>query len=132
MSCLFCSIVAGDIPSRRVYEDDTALAFLDINPWQVGHTLVIPKRHSQDVLDDDSVLAELAPSVVHVGRLLKAQLGADACNIVSNAGAVAGQEVFHTHIHVLPRYADNPGVAQMKGLVTEDLDVTFARIAAGL
>nr|WP_269451922.1 HIT domain-containing protein [Tessaracoccus coleopterorum] len=67
MDCLFCAIAAGDIPSHRVYEDDVAYAFLDISPWQVGHTLVIPRRHSVDVLEDDAVLAEIAPSVARVG-----------------------------------------------------------------
>ena len=114
MDCLFCSIIAGDIPSKKVYEDDVAYAFLDISPWQEGHTLVVPRRHSTDILDDDTVLAEIAPAVARVGRLLKERLGAEACNVVSNAGAVAGQEVFHTHVHVLPRYADTPGIANLK------------------
>lgn len=126
--CLFCRIVAGEIPARTVYEDETTLAFLDIAPWQVGHTLVIPKRHVEDVLSDDAVLAELGPAIAKVGRLLKEKLGADACNVVSNAGAAAGQEVFHAHVHILPRHADNPGLANLKAPVTEDLDATLARI----
>lgn len=128
MDCLFCAIVAGEIPSKRIYEDDVAYAFLDIGPWQVGHTLVIPKRHVVDVLSDDEALAEIGPAVARVGRHLKERLGADACTVVSNAGAVAGQEVFHAHVHVIPRYADNPGVTNMRSEVTRDLDSVWRQI----
>ena len=131
MDCLFCSIVAGEIPSKKVYEDDIAFAFLDIAPWQEGHTLVVPKRHTVDALADDEALAEVSPAVARVGRLLKERLGADACTVVSNAGAASGQEVFHTHVHVLPRWADNPGVANMRTRVTADLDDVWRRIAEG-
>ena len=127
-TCLFCRIVAGEIPARVVYEDDTALAFLDIAPWQVGHTLVIPKRHVLDVVSDDTVLAELGPVIAKVARLLQERLGADACNVVSNAGAVAGQEVFHAHVHVLPRYAATPGIANLRTRVDEDAETTLARL----
>lgn len=130
MDCLFCKIAAGEIPSKKVYEDEVAFAFLDISPWQEGHTLVIPKRHITDVLADDEVLAELAPAVARVGRLLMDKLVADACNVVSNAGAASGQEVFHAHVHVLPRWAANPGVGNMKAEVTADLDDVWARIRA--
>jgi histidine triad domain protein len=126
--CLFCRIIEGGIPSKRVYEDETAIAFLDINPWQQGHTLVIPRRHVTDALEDPMALAEIAPAIGTVGDLLKEKLGATACNILSNAGADSGQEVFHLHVHVLPRYADNPGIANMRGPITDDLDQVHARI----
>lgn len=128
MDCLFCAIVAGDIPARRIYEDEVAIAFLDIHPWQEGHTLVVPRRHTVDALVDDEALAEIAPAVARVGRLLKERLGAQACNILSNAGPVSGQEVLHTHVHVLPRYADNPGIAGMRGPVDSDLDAVEERL----
>ena len=128
MECLFCAIVAGDIPARMIYEDDVAVAFLDIQPWQEGHALVVPRRHTADALVDDQVLAELGPAVARVGRLLKERLGADACNILSNAGPVSGQEVLHTHVHVLPRYVSNPGIAGLRGPVTSDLDGVWARL----
>ncbi len=126
--CLFCRIVAGEIPSRRVYEDDLAIAFLDIAPWQLGHTLVIPRRHVVDALAEEGALAEIAPAVQRVGNLLKDRLGATACNILSNAGADSGQEVFHLHVHVLPRYADNPGISTMRGQITADLDAVHAQV----
>lgn len=128
MDCLFCSIIEGDIPSRRIYEDDDSYAFLDIGPWQVGHTLVIPKRHTADVLEDERTLGELAPAVHTVGNLLKERLGASAVNVLSNAGADSGQEVFHSHVHLIPRYPESPGIAGMRGHVDEDLDVTHKRI----
>lgn len=131
MDCLFCEIVAGRIPSRKVYEDAQSLAFLDIEPWQVGHTLVIPRRHTTDVLDDDEVLVEIGPAVAHVGRLLKEKLDADAVTVISNAGAVAGQEVFHSHVHVVPRYRDRPGVSNVRTEVEEELDTTWKRICGG-
>lgn len=128
--CLFCRIVAGEIPSRRVYEDDVAIAFLDIAPWQLGHTLVIPRRHVVDALADEVALAEIAPAVQRVGNLLKDRLGATACNILSNAGADSGQEVFHLHVHVLPRYANNPGISTMRGQITADLDAVHAQVVS--
>ena len=129
--CLFCRIVEGEIPSKRIYEDETAVAFLDINPWQQGHALVIPRRHVKDVLEDPAALAEIAPAIGTVGDLLKERLGATACNILSNACADSGQEVFHLHVHVLPRYADNPGISNMRGPVTTDLDQVHARLVGG-
>lgn len=128
MDCLFCAIIAGDIPARKVYEDDHAFAFLDIAPWQEGHTLVIPKRHVSDVLADDAVLAEVSPAIAVVGRLLKERLHADAVNVVSNAGAAAGQEVFHAHVHVLPRWASNPGISHLRAEVETGLDEVWERI----
>ena len=89
---------------------------------------MIPRRHVVDALADERALAEIAPAVQKVGNLLKEKLGASACNILSNAGADSGQEVFHLHVHVLPRYADNPGIANMRGHIEEDLDSVHARI----
>jgi histidine triad (HIT) family protein len=92
-----------------VYSDDSAYAFLDIAPWHRGHTLVVPKRHVVDLVAGEPVLAELAPAVDTVARLLVDRLGSDALNLFAAAGEVAGQEVFHLHLHLVPRYADLPG-----------------------
>ncbi|MCW5954879.1 MAG: HIT domain-containing protein, partial [Propionibacteriaceae bacterium] len=75
MECLFCRIVAGEIPARQIYADDHAIAFLDINPWHPGHTLVIPRRHTEDLLSDATVLAEIAPAVSATAALLTGRLG---------------------------------------------------------
>ena len=129
MACLFCSIVAGDIPSRRIHEDDHAIAFLDINPWKRGHSLVIPRRHVDDVLAADEALSEIAPAISATARLLTDKLDADGLNLLSNAGAVSGQEVFHLHVHLVPRYADDPGLRVIfdrdPGI---DLDEVYAAI----
>lgn len=120
MDCLFCAIIAGDIPSKQVYSDDVAVAFLDINPWHRGHTLVVPRRHVSDVLADPSALGEIADSVTATGALLTQKLGCDGLNVLINSGAVAGQEVFHLHVHLIPRYADAPGIA---GLIDRDSNI---------
>lgn len=129
MDCLFCSIVAGDIPSRKVYEDEKAYAFLDISPWHKGHTLVIPKRHVDDLTGDPTVLAEIAPAISHVSRLLVDRLDADGLNMVSSAGPVAGQEVFHLHVHLVPRYGEHAGLGELfRKQVEDDPDDVLAAI----
>lgn len=109
MDCLFCAIVAGDIPSTTVYEDDLTYAFMDIAPASEGHCIVVPKNHSRDIL-------EIGPSDLHAvldtGQRLAHRvtdvLGADGVNLLNNQGATAWQSVFHFHLHVIPRYADDP------------------------
>lgn len=132
MSCLFCAIVAGDIPSWQVYADDDAIAFLDINPWQRGHSLVVPRRHVADVREDAAALAEIAPAVSAVVDMVTNKLGADGINLLSNAGPVSGQEVFHLHVHVIPRYASNGG--GVRGMIgradPEELPTVHAQLTA--
>lgn len=109
MDCIFCRIVAGEIPSKQVYADDHAIAFLDVAPFKRGHTLVVPRAHVSDALADAEVLASLAPAVTATGRLLVERLGASGLNVVSNVGEDAGQSVFHLHVHLIPRYPDDAG-----------------------
>ena len=108
--CIFCKIITGDIPSRGIYSDDHAYAFLDVGPWHRGHSLVVPRRHVPDLTSADPALTEIAPAIETVARLLVERLSADGVNVLSSSGAVAGQEVFHLHVHVVPRYADQPGL----------------------
>jgi histidine triad (HIT) family protein len=104
--CLFCKIAAGEIPATKVHEDERTLAFMDINPVTRGHLLVIPKRHSRDLLDIDAEdLAATMEAVRVVGAKVSAGLGAEGVNVVNNCGAAAGQTVFHFHVHVVPRSA---------------------------
>lgn len=117
MDCLFCAIAAGDIPSRQIYADDHAVAFLDIEPWHRGHSLVIPRRHVADLLEPSSALTEIAPAIEAASRLLVDRLGADGLNLVSSSGAAAGQEVFHLHVHLVPRFTERPG---LRGLIDRD------------
>ncbi len=114
MDCLFCSIIAGDIPSRSVASDDAAVAFLDVAPFQDGHTLVVPRRHVPDLLRNDGELARISPLVTEVSNLLVGKLGAQGINVVSNVGEVAGQSVFHLHVHLIPRYEAEPGFGAIR------------------
>ena len=103
--CLFCKIIAGEVPSDKVYEDDIALAFLDINPNNPGHTLVIPKEHSTNIFDiDENILSHLATVNKKIAIAQKEALGAEGVNVYANNERAAGQVVFHTHIHIIPRY----------------------------
>ena len=104
-NCVFCAIAANEIPSFKVYEDDLVLAYLDINPFSKGHTLVIPKEHSSGLLDTpDETLAALVARVKKVASHLKATLPCDGFNILQNNGEAAGQTVMHIHFHIVPRY----------------------------
>lgn len=106
--CIFCKIIEGDVPSTKVYEDERVYVFLDIAPNNPGHTLVIPKEHSEDSLTTpDDVLAALHIAAKRVGNALLSVVGAEGINIITNNKKAAGQVVFHTHIHVIPRYSDD-------------------------
>jgi histidine triad (HIT) family protein len=132
--CLFCKIISGELPARQIYSDDRAVAFLDIGAWHRGHALVVPKRHVADMLTEPAAWPEIAPAVDAVARLLKSRLNADGINILSSSGQAAGQEVFHLHVHVVPRYADAPGLRMLvdSGVVPDDeLDSVYRQIQAG-
>ena len=105
---LFKKIIAGEIPCEKVYEDDVAFAFLDINPVNPGHTLVIPKKWSNGFLDaDKDTICALIPAIQKVAKAIKEATGCDGINIMQNEGEAAGQKVFHLHFHVIPRYAND-------------------------
>ena len=104
--CLFCKIVAGEIPAERVYEDDTVFAFLDIHPVNIGHTLVIPKAHSTNLYDiPDDTLAHTMVILKNLSIAVKEAVSADGINIEMNNEPVAGQIIFHTHLHIVPRFS---------------------------
>ena len=103
--CVFCAIAAGEIPSFKIYEDELVLAYLDINPFSRGHTLVIPKEHSSGLLDTSAeTLSALVSRVKKVAGHLKKALPCDGFNILQNNGEAAGQTVMHIHFHIVPRY----------------------------
>ena len=107
--CIFCAIAEGEIPSFKIYEDELVLAYLDINPFAKGHTLVIPKVHSSGLLDTpDETLAAIIARVKKVAAHLKTALPCDGFNILQNNGEAAGQTVMHVHFHIVPRYGDEP------------------------
>lgn len=104
--CIFCKIVAGDIPSSKVYEDEEVLAFLDISQVTPGHTLVVPKKHARNLLDmDETATTQLFVRVSKVAKKVEVATQAKGMNIISNMEEVAGQTVFHTHVHIIPRYS---------------------------
>lgn len=107
--CLFCKIVAGEIPSERVDEDERTVAFMDINPATRGHALVIPRRHAANLLEIDAEdLAATVAAAQRLARTVSERLGADGVNLINSCGPAAWQTVFHFHVHVIPRYEDDP------------------------
>lgn len=113
-NCLFCGIANGSIPSATVFENNEFRVILDKFPASKGHTLIIPKEHSDDIYDIDGVSAgKLFAMATIVAKSLSKVLGCDGINIMQNNGASAGQTVNHFHIHIIPRYAG------------DDLDLTW-------
>lgn len=104
MDCLFCKIIAGEIPGAKVYEDEKVLAFLDINPVNPGHTLAVPKNHYLNLEEIPEIeLRELIIAVKKVGRAIKEGLGYAGYNLAVNNDPVSGQIVPHLHFHIIPR-----------------------------
>lgn len=109
-------MIAGEIPVQKVYEDAHVLAFLDISPVNIGHTLIIPKIHSSNLYDTpDETLSLLMPIIKKLATTIKKSVGADGINIEMNNENAAGQVIFHTHIHIIPRFR-NDGFTHWRGL----------------
>ena len=107
-NCIFCKIAGGDIPSTTVYEDEQFRVFLDLSPAAKGHALVVPKEHFANLFEiDDEVLRNLIVVAKKVAIAIRDALGCEGMNIVQNNGPLAGQTVFHFHLHIIPRYADD-------------------------
>ncbi len=106
-NCIFCKIIKGEIPSVKVWEDEKHLAILDINPNTEGHTLVIPKEHYETIFDmPKELLKETIEVAQKTARLLQKKLNADGINLLNSNNKVAQQDIFHYHIHVIPRYSN--------------------------
>ena len=120
--CIFCKIISRDIPSYQIYEDDDVLAFLDITQTTKGHTLVVPKKHIRNVLEmtgEDA--ATLFSKIPQIASHITKTLGASGMNILQNNETIAGQTVFHAHVHLIPRYSKDDG---FKAIFTEhDIDL---------
>lgn len=107
--CIFCKIVAGELPATIVDQDEQTVAFMDINPATRGHLLVIPRVHTPDILSIDSRdLAAVSGTAQRLAIRSKERLKADGINVINSCGAAAWQTVFHFHLHVIPRYASDP------------------------
>lgn len=125
---IFAKILRGEIPSHRVYEDDDVVAFMDVMPQAAGHTLVVPKAASRNLLDaDPAVLSKLMPVVQTIARAAKTAFAADGITIIQFNEAAAGQTVFHLHVHVIPRHEDVPLRTHARGM--EDGAVLAANAA---
>ncbi len=104
-NCLFCKIAKGEIPAQKVYENEDVMAFLDINPVNAGHTLVIPKTHFEHMLETPKdVFLKTMEAVHFLSPIIKEATNADGINIGINTLPAAGQEVFHLHVHIMPRF----------------------------
>ena len=107
--CLFCGIVAGDVPAQIVDSDEETVAFMDINPATRGHALVIPRRHASDLMEiSDEDLAATTKAARRLAQRMEAVLEPDGFNILNSCRPAAWQTVFHFHVHVVPRYDDDP------------------------
>ena len=104
-NCIFCKIIAGEIPSNTIYEDDDFKVILDVSPASKGHALILPKNHLADIFTiDEDVAAKAMKLAKKLATHMKEVLHCDGFNILQNNGEVAGQTVFHFHMHLIPRY----------------------------
>lgn len=128
--CIFCKIIAGEIPSAKVYEDEYVLAILDISQVTYGHTLVLPKKHCTDILDvDQETMMHIASVLPNLSKKIVSNTKALGCNILSNQGEVAGQTVNHLHFHIIPRYgSDDSIVINFNESKKQDLDEVLKTI----
>ena len=102
--CIICGIVSGEVPTRKIYEDNAVLSFLDINPASEGHALVVPKKHYESIeATPAETLADVLAGVKKVAEMLKEKEGAEGVNVLLNNGKIAGQLISHVHFHVIPR-----------------------------
>jgi histidine triad (HIT) family protein len=127
--CIFCKIVAGKLPSHRVYEDERHIAFLDINPFSAGHTLVCPRRHGETLWDmDEREIAEVFKVASKVSIGVVAATSADGFRIMQNNGEAANQAVAHIHVHVIPSKLEDKGKFSRLKLSEDEM----ARVAAAV
>lgn len=107
-NCIFCKIIAGEIPSTAVYEDDDFRAILDVNPAARGHVIILPKKHAANIFElEEEDAAKIFPVAKKIASALMKTYDCDGVNVLQNNGEAAGQTVFHLHVHVIPRYYDD-------------------------
>lgn len=105
--CVFCKIAAGEIPSRKIYEDKDVIAIMDLSPTSKGHSLIIPKEHYTNIYDiDEDIAAKIMKVAKKLATKMTVALNCDGFNLLQNNGATAGQTMFHFHMHLIPRYED--------------------------
>ena len=107
-NCIFCKIANGDIPSRTLYEDENFRVILDLAPATKGHALILPKSHFKNLYEiSDEVAAKVLPLAKKMANTMTEKLGCDGFNIIQNNNEIAGQTVFHFHMHLIPRYEND-------------------------
>lgn len=107
--CIFCKVVAGDIPAEVVDEDEHTVALMDINPWTRGHVVVVPRRHSRNLWEvPDEDLERVTATARRVARRMRERLSCDGINLLNSCEPAAWQTIPHFHLHVIPRYDDDP------------------------
>ena len=134
-NCIFCKIANGEIPSATLYEDEDFRVILDLGPATKGHALILPKNHFDDIYSmDDATAAHVFQVAVKVAKAMKETLGCEGLNIVQNNGEIAGQTVFHFHMHIIPRYkGDTVNIGWTPGKADDDeINELKEKIAAGL
>ena len=105
--CIFCKIAAGEIPSRKIYEDKDLIAIMDLNPTSKGHSLIIPKEHCTNIYDIvEDIAAKVMKTAKKIATKMTVALNCDGFNLLQNNGETAGQTMFHFHMHLIPRYKD--------------------------
>ena len=131
VDCLFCGIVAGEVPAQIVDSDEHTVAFMDINPATRGHSLVVPRTHVADLMEiEDEDLERTMLAARRLARRIESALGPDGFNILNSCRPAAWQTVFHFHVHVIPRYDDDPLKLPWipRGADAQEIAATAARI----
>ncbi len=128
--CIFCKIINGEIPSKKVYEDDDVLAILDISQATEGHTLVMPKKHYANLIEiPEGEYTKVMLKVKEIANKINTKLKPAGINILNNCGEVAGQTVMHYHVHIIPRYESNDiNIGFTDHSSTTDLDKVLNKI----
>lgn len=135
-NCIFCKILAGEIPSTTVYEDDSFKAILDVNPAVRGHVIILPKNHAANLFElSDEDAAKIMVVAKKIAIAVKETYHCDGVNILQNNGEAAGQSVFHLHVHVIPRFegdTDTINIGWRPGETPEDMPAIAEEIKANL
>lgn len=135
-NCIFCKIAAGEIPSRTIYEDDSFRVIMDISPAAKGHAIILPKNHAADIFElPEEDASKILIVAKKVASAMKKALMCDGVNILQNNGEVAGQTVFHLHVHVIPRYQDDQVKIKWSPITTfteEEMDALHKEIVSAI
>ncbi len=134
-NCIFCKIAKGEIPCYKLYEDDLFKVFLDLSPTSYGHALIIPKEHYANLFElDDEVASKALVLAKKIGSVMKDTLHCDGLNVLQNNGEIAGQTMFHFHIHLIPRYKDDNTkiIFDQNSLTEENAQKIIATISSKL